>query len=95
MISFRDGSFAFDATEANPTGELQIGDDEVWDMAACAAFKDAFDKRLAEAAAAEEEGNLTAERARELQRALEHNIHDMDPADIEGLEADPAEPLRA
>ena len=59
---------------------------QVWDLAACAAFKDAFDKRLAEAAAAEEEGNLTAERARELQRALEHNIHDMDPADIEGME---------
>jgi len=60
----------------------------VWDLAACAAFKDAFDKRLAEAAAAEEEGNLTAERARELQRMLEHNITDMDPSDIDGMEAE-------
>jgi hypothetical protein len=68
--------------------ELTPEGDEVWDLAACAAFKDAFDRRLAEAAAAEEEGGLTAERSRELQRELEHNITDMDPADLDGKEPD-------
>jgi len=89
MLDYQDGSFHLDPdAEKNPDGELKEDEDEVWDMAACAAFKDSFDKRLAEAAAAEEEGGLTAERARELQRALEHNITDMDPDDIKDKEED-------
>jgi len=83
LIDYREGVFTMEEpAELTPEG------DEVWDMAACAAFKDAFDKRLAEAAAAEEEGGLTAERSRELQRTLEHNIVDMDPADLDGVEPD-------
>jgi len=85
MIDYKDGAFTL--TEAEDS-ILKADDAEVWDLAACAAFKDAFDKRLAEAAAAEEEGGLTAERARELQRALEHNIQEVDQADIEGLESE-------
>ena len=56
--------------------------DEVWDMAACAAFKDAFDRRYQEAAALEEEGGLTAERTREIQRELEHNITELEPSQV-------------
>ena len=41
--------------------------------------------RLAEASAAEEEGGLTAERAREIQRELEHNIVELEVADVEPL----------
>ena len=88
MIDFREGAFALEESEANPDGLLTEEQEEVWDLAACAAFKDAFDKRLAEAAAAEEEGGLTAERARELQRMLEHNITDMEPGDLDGMEAE-------
>merc|ERR1719230_782583 len=70
LIGFRDGDFTMEKPEEmTPEGE------EVWDMAACAAFKDAFDKRLAEASAAEGKEGLTAERAREIQRQLEHNIN--------------------
>ena len=47
---------------------------QVWELAACAAFKDAFDKRLAEASQEEEESGLTAERKREIERNLEHNV---------------------
>jgi len=83
LIDYREGNFSME----DPV-ELSAEGDEVWDMAACAAFKDAFDKRLAEAAAAEEEGGLTAERSRELQRMLEHSIHDIDPADLDGVEAE-------
>jgi len=67
-------------------GTLTEEQDEVWDMAACAAFKDAFDKRLKEASDAEEEGGLTAERAREIQRQLEHNIVELEPSELEGKE---------
>jgi len=89
MLDYKEGSFTLDEKpEKGKDGALTQAEDEVWDLAACAAFKDAFDKRLAEAAAAEEEGNLTAERARELQRMLEHNITDMDPSDIDGMEAE-------
>ena len=51
-------------------------------MAACAAFKDAFDRRYQEAAALEEEGGLTAERTREIQRELEHNITELEPSQV-------------
>jgi len=88
MIDYREGAFTLDTGDGTHDGRLEQTEDEVWDMAACGAFKDAFDKRLAEAAAAEEEGGLTAERARELQRMLEHNINDMDPADLEGQESE-------
>ena len=88
IIDYRDGSFALDEKEGNLEGLLMEDEEEVWDMAACAAFKDAFDKRLAEASAAEEEAGMTAERARELQRMLEHNITDMEPSDLEGMEAE-------
>jgi len=89
LLDFKEGAFNLDEKpDEGKDGALTEEEDEVWDLAACAAFKDAFDKRLAEAAAAEEEGNLTAERARELQRMLEHNITDMDPSDIDGMEAE-------
>jgi len=81
IIDYREGAFTVD-----DPNELTAEGEEVWDLAACAAFKDAFDKRLAEAAAAEEEGGLTAERSRELQRELEHNIQELDAADIDGKE---------
>jgi len=81
LLDYREGAFTTD----DPV-ELTTEGEEVWDLAACAAFKDAFDKRLAEAAAAEEEGGLTAERSRELQRELEHNIQELDAADIDGKE---------
>ena len=89
MQDYKGGLFTLEekAEGNNKEGRLLEEEGEVWDMAACAAFKDAFDKRLAEAQAAEEEGGLTAERARELQRMLETSITDMEPADIEGQEA--------
>jgi len=86
MQDYKGGLFALEEKESNKEGALTEEEDEVWDMAACAAFKDAFDKRLAEASAAEEEGDLTAERSRELQRMLETSITDMEPADLEGFE---------
>ena len=89
LINYQSGDFTFEEKEGEngeklSDGKLEEGMDEVWDMAACCAFKDAFDKRLAEASAAEEEGGLTAERAREIQRELEHNIVELEPADVEG-----------
>jgi len=86
MQDYKGGLFALEEKEANKEGTLTEEEDEVWDMAALSAFKDAFDKRLAEASAAEEEGGLTAERSRELQRMLETSITDMEPADLEGTE---------
>jgi len=52
--------------------------DEVWDLATCAAFKVAFDARIADKHALEEEGGLTAERKREIERELEHDIEAID-----------------
>jgi hypothetical protein len=83
IIDYREG--AFTTENAN---ELTAEGQEVWEIACLAAFKDAFDKRLAEAAAQEEEGGLTAERQRELARTLEHNIQEIDPADIDGRETE-------
>ena len=79
VVSGEHGEIQTSLTEDSP---------EAWDIAACAAFKDAFDKRLQEASREEEEGGLTAERQREIQRALEHDIRDMDPGDLDGKERD-------
>ena len=87
MQDFKGGLFALEEKEGNKEGRLSEDESEVWDMAACAAFKDAFDKRLQEASAAEEEGGLTAERSRELQRMLETSITDMEPSDLDGQES--------
>jgi len=96
--NYTDGTFTLEAREHNgdeaegtggsaadhrgPTEE----DDEVWDMAACAAFKEAFDKKMSDAQAEEEEGGLTAERQREIQRNLEHNITELEPSEIANVE---------
>ena len=85
MNDFRDGNFT-SPSESNKSGVLTEDHDEAWDIAACAAFKDAFEKRVADAAKAEDEEGLTAERQREIMRELEHNITDMDPEDLEGKE---------
>jgi len=81
MLDYIGGAFLLDASEGKD-GTVTEEEDEVWDIAACAAFKDAFDRRLAEAASEEEEGGLTAERSRELQRMLEHNIQDIEASDL-------------
>ena len=91
LINYQDGTFTFEervgTEEKLDTGGMLSEDiDEVWDLAACAAFKDAFDKRLKEASEAEEEGGLTAERAREIQRQLEQSIDEIEPGTLEGME---------
>ena len=91
MINYRDGTFTFEEREGIDGAKGNDGifteeQDEVWDLAACATFKDAFDKRLAEASAAEEEGSLTAERSREIQRQLEQSIDELEPVSLDGLE---------
>ena len=92
LTNYRDGTFTLEEIEgaeegaAGVDGTLTEARDEVWDMAACAAFKDAFDKRLKEASEAEGEEGVTAERAREIQRELEHNIVALEPEAIAGDE---------
>jgi len=86
MSNYLSGVFTA-PTENDKMGAMTPEMEETWDFAACAAFKDAFEKRLAEAAKAEEEAGLTAERQREIARELEHNIRDMDPEDLEGKES--------
>ena len=85
VVDYRNGTFCIDNGNSETT-PLDPAGTEVWDMAACAAFKDAFDKRLKEAQEEEEGGELNAERQREIQRMLEHNITDIDPVDLEKRE---------
>ena len=91
LLDYQDGTFTFEELDSiedqqSIDGALKEDTDEVWDLAACAAFKEAFDKRLQEASEAEEEGGLTAERTREIQRQLEQSIDEIEPVSLEGLE---------
>jgi len=87
LTNFKEGSFCVEGDD----GEVVRPDEsneEVWDLAAWAAFKEAFDTRLKNAQAEEAEGDLNAERIREIQRMLEQSIEELDPNDLKDREGE-------